>query len=172
MLKKIFVLSTVFCMTLNSALADDFHRLYKPLTSDRIKTGNFEELNRIPLKVKAIADVSTKKDLTEGQKIIFLTTEDTVLRHNRVLAAGSRVFGTVETVSKNEMKGVPANLIVGDFKIEYMSTVKLEGEINKEGANRAIWVRPLLPLLFPVRGGHAKINADEIFTLYYTPTSI
>ena len=70
------------------------------------------------------------------------------------------------------MKGIPANLIVGDFKIEYMSTVKLEGEINKEGANRAIWVRPLLPLLFPVRGGHAKISADEIFTLYYTPTSI
>lgn len=159
-------------MTLNAALADDFHRLYKPLTSDRIRTGNFEELNRIPLKVKAIADVSTKKGLTEGQKIIFLTTEDTVLRHNKVLAAGSRVFGKVETVSPNEMKGIPANLIVGDFKIEYMSTVKLEGEINKEGANRAIWVRPLLPLLFPVRGGHAKIDADEVFILYYTPTAI
>lgn len=172
MLKKIFILSTAFCMTLNAALADDFHRLYKPLTSDRIRTGNFEELNRIPLKVKAIADVSTKKGLTEGQKIIFLTTEDTVLRHNKVLAAGSRVFGKVETVSPNEMKGIPANLIVGDFKIEYMSTVKLEGEINKEGANRAIWVRPLLPLLFPVRGGHAKIDADEVFTLYYTPTAI
>lgn len=172
MLKKIILLSAIFCMSLNAVQADDFHRLYKPLTSDRIKTGNFEELNRIPLKVKAIADVTTKKNLSEGQKIIFLTTEDTVLRHNRVLAAGSRVFGKVETVSMNEIKGVPANLIVGDFKIEYMSTVKLEGEIHKQGANRAIWVRPLFPLLFPVRGGHAKIDAEEVFTLYYTPTSI
>lgn len=172
MLKKIFISTAILCMTVNSALADDFHRLYKPLMSDRIRTGNFEELNRIPLKIKAIADVSTKKRLSEGQKIIFLTTEDTVLTHNKVLAAGSRVFGTVETLSPNENKGIPANLIVGDFKIEYMSTVKLEGEINKEGANRAIWVRPLLPLLFPVKGGQAKIDTNEVFTLYYTPTSI
>lgn len=172
MLKKILILSLVFGMSVNYAIADDFHRFYKPLPSDRIRTGNFEELNRIPLKIKSIDDVSTKKNLTEGQKITFLTTEDTVLRHNKVLAAGSRVFGTVETVSQNEMKGIPANLTVGNFKIEYMSSVKLEGEIRKEGANRAIWVCPLLPVLFPIRGGHAKIDADEEFTLYYTPTAI
>lgn len=172
MLKKFFILSIVFSMTFNYAIADDFHRFYKPLPSDRIKTGNFEELNRIPLKVKIIEDISTKKDLREGQKVIFLTTEDTVLRHNKVLAAGSRVFGTVETISPNEMKGIPANLTIGNFKIEYMSTVKLEGEIRKEGANRAFWVCPLLPLLFPVRGGHAKIDAEEEFTLYYTPVAL
>lgn len=172
MKKRILIFSTIFSMVLTPAWADDFHRYYKPLPSNKIKTGNFEELNRIQLKIKSIEDISTKQDLEEGQKLIFLTTEDTVLKHNKVLAAGSRIIGKVETISKNEIKGVPANLIVGDFKIEYMSNIKLEGQIKKEGANRALWVYPMLPILFPVKGGHAKINSNDEYILYYTPTSL
>ncbi len=170
--KKIIILTIFYVMSLLPTPADDFHRYYRPLPSNKIKTGNFEELNRIPLKIKSIEDISTQKEIEEGQKLIFLTTEDTVLKHNKVLSAGSRVIGKVETVSKNGIKGVPADLIIGDFKIEYMSNIKLEGQIKKEGANRTLWVYPVLPILFPIKGGHAKINANEEFTLYYTPTSL
>jgi hypothetical protein len=116
--------------------------------------------------------VSTKNNLKEGQKLVFVTTEDTVLKHNKVLPCDSRVFGTIETVSLNERKGVPANIIIGDFKIEYMSNLKIEGNIIKQGANRSLWVMPLLPILYLVKGGHAKINTEEQFTIYYTPQAI
>ena len=152
--------------------ADDFHRSYKNPNASSIKTFNFSDLNRIPLKIKIISDVTTKKNLTEGQKLIFLTTEDAVLSHKKVLAAGSRVIGTIESVSPNGRQGIPANMVVGNFKIEYMPTIKIEGQIIKQGANRAIWVKPLLPLLFAVKGGHAKIKETETYEVYYTPTTI
>lgn len=150
--------------------ADDFHRTYRNIYSNKIKTPKFEELNRIPLNLQIISDISTKNNLTEGQKIVFLTKENIVLTHKKVLPAGSRVFGTVETVSQNEPLGVPANLIIGNFKIEYMPTIKLEGQIVKQGANRAYWA--FNPVLFAVRGGHAKIKSDEVYTVYYTPPAL
>lgn len=94
------------------------------------------------------------------------------MTHKKVLPAGSRVFGTVETISQNELLGVPSNLIIGNFKIEYMPTIRLEGQIVKQGANRVYWVRPLAPLLFAVRGGHAKIKTEDIYTIYYTPPAL
>lgn len=172
MLKKIplFLVILTFCCNLNFSYADDFHRTYRNVYSNKIKTPTFEELNRIPLKLQVISDISTKRNLTEGQKVVFLTKENIVLTHKKVLPAGSRVFGTVETISQNEPFGVPANLIIGNFKIEYMPTIKLEGQIIKQGANRTYWA--FNPLFFAVRGGHAKIKADEVYTVYYTPPAL
>lgn len=172
MLKKIpvFLVILAFCCSLNFSYADDFHRTYRNVYSNRIKTPKYEELNRIPLNLQIISDISTKSNLTEGQKVVFLTRENVVLTHKKVLPAGSRVFGTVETISQNEPLGVPANLIIGNFKIEYMPTIKLEGQIIKQGANRTYWT--FNPIFFAVRGGHAKIKSDEIYTVYYTPPAL
>lgn len=136
------------------------------------KIDDFEALNRIPMKLKILSEISTKSDIFEGQKLVFTTTEDVVLTHKKVLPAGSRVFGTVETISQCEKSGIPANLIIGNFKIEYMPTVKINGQILKVGANRSVWVRPLYPLFFAVKGGQAKILPNEIFEVYYIPKDI
>ena len=133
---------------------------------------DFENLNRIPVKLKIISGISTKNNIFEGQRLIFTTTEDAVLTHKNVLPAGSRVFGIVETISENEKFGIPANLIVGNFRIEYMPKIKLEGQILKIGKNRTKWIKPLSPLLFYIKGGQAKILEDEIFEVYYTPKDI
>ncbi len=173
MVKRFFSFLIVFvAFAVNSAFADDFHRTYKQTFSSQILSHNYAELNRIPIKISIINDVSTKKNLVEGQKLVFLTKEDTVLTHKKVLPAGSRIFGTVETISQNEAIGVPSNLIVGNFRIEYMPNLKLEGQIVKQGANRAYWVRPLVPFLFAVRGGHAKIKTTEFYYVHYTPPAI
>lgn len=152
--------------------ADDFHRYYKQKQAHSIKNFNYDNLNRIPITIKIIEDISTKKNLAEGQKVVFLTTEDTVLSHKKVLSAGSRLIGTVETISENEIKGIPANLIIGNFKIEYMPQINLEGQIVKQGADRAIWVRPLLPFLFYIKGGQAKIKKTDLYTVYYIPKNL
>lgn len=133
---------------------------------------DFESLDRIPMKLKILSDVSTKTNLFEGEKLVFTTTEDVVLTHKKILPAGSRVLGMVETISECEKSGIPANLIVGNFKIEYMPSIKINGQILKVGADRTIWARPLLPLFFSVKGGNAKITRDEIFEVYYIPKDI
>ncbi|MBQ2645658.1 hypothetical protein IJG14_08830 [bacterium] len=172
-MKKFLFLIVFLNLVFNQiAIADDFHEYYKSKPAYDIKSFNYENLNRIPIKIKIVSDVTTKKNLVEGQKLIFLTTEDAVLNYKKILPAGSRIIGTVETISQNEIKGIPANLIIGDFKIEYMAQAKLEGQINKQGANRTIWVRALIPVLFPIKGGHAKIKSFETYEIYYTPNSL
>lgn len=171
-MQKIIYTFLIMVITSTAVFADDFHRLYVNRFANSAKSYRFEELNRIPVKIKIMNDVTTKKNLVEGQKLVFLTTESVVLTHKKVLSEGSRVFGTVETISQNEMMGVPSNLIIGNFKIEYMPTIKLEGQIVKQGANRALWVRPLAPIFFAVRGGHAKVKNDETYILYYTPPEL
>ncbi|MCR5261773.1 MAG: hypothetical protein K6C94_08045 [Candidatus Gastranaerophilales bacterium] len=172
-MKKILnALLLTFLLINLPCFADDFHKYYKQAPSYAIKDFKYDNLNRIPINIKIIDDVTTKKNLAEGQKLIFLTTEDVVLTPKKVLSAGSRIIGTVETISKNDIGGIPANLIVGNLKIEYMPQIVLEGKIIKQGANRALWVRPLLPVLFYVRGGQAKIKKSETYTVYYTPKDL
>lgn len=172
MKKYLFWVFILNLLVNQSVFADDFHKYYKQQPANAVKNFHYENLNRLPLKIKILSDVSTKKNLEEGQKLVFLTTEDTVLSAKKILPAGSRIIGTVETISKNDIKGTPANLIVGNFKIEYMPKIKLEGQINNQGANRAIWVRPLLPVLFAVKGGHAKIKEVDTYEIYYTPEQL
>ena len=118
MKKIIYALLLTFLFVNLPCLADDFHKYYSKSPSYAVKNFKYENLKRIPINIKIIEDVTTKKNLSEGQKLIFLTTEDVVLSHKKVLSAGSRIIGTVETISKNEMGGTPANLIAGNFKIE------------------------------------------------------
>lgn len=160
----ILCLLTVTVLNVNSASA-------AALNSSK-NVDDFEALNRIPMKLKILSEVSTKSNIFEGKKLVFTTTEDVVLTHKKVLPAGSRVFGTVETISQCEKSGIPANLIIGNFKIEYMPNVKINGQILKVGANRSAWVRFLYPLLFAVKGGQAKILPNEIFEVYYIPKDI
>ena len=171
-MKKFLFFTICLFFSVSTVQADDFHKYYRPVKSSLVQNYHYDELNRVSLKIKSIANISTKKNLAEGQKLVFLTTEDTVLTSQKVLPAGSRVFGRVETISMNGHKGIPANLIIGNFKIEYMPSIELDGEINKQGSNRSIWVRPFLPILFAVKGGHAKIKTDEIYEIYYTPKNI
>ena len=166
------IILSFFILGASAVFADDFHKFYKHVSANATKNYNYEDLNRLPLKIRIMSDISTKKNLAEGQRIVFLTTEDAVLSHKKVLPAGSRIFGRVETLSNNERMGIPANLIIGNFKIEYMPSVKLDGTINKQGANRTIWVKPLAPLFFAVKGGHAKVKTTEIYEVYYSPKAI
>lgn len=145
----------------------DYDALKIPVKEHNILSENESD---IVLRIKE--KVSTKQRLEEGEKLDFVLTNDVKIK-NKLYKKGTTVTARVETVSMNKSYGVPADLIVGNFKI---NEVNIPGEIKKTGANRSLWVYPCGYvgiiffgaglLLFPIRGGHAKINPRESFTLY------
>lgn len=151
------------------ALGDDFSRSINKGKSKLSQTYNYENLNKKPLKISPMTDFSSKKNLVEGQKVVFLTTEDVIISHNKVLPSGSRVTGIIETITEPCRVGIPANLVIGSFKIEHMPKIEISGQIIKKGANRIYWVLPLVPALFLVKGGYAKIDSQDVYKLYYMP---
>ena len=133
----------------------------------------FDNLKAQKIVVKPQKRITTRTKIDEGDYIKFTTVYPFIL-NGKEYPAGTIVNARVETISKNKSWGVPADLIIGNFSID---EIPLGGEISKVGANRTLWVRPMvisLSLLFfgtgilliPIRGGHAKINKWQKYTLY------
>ena len=127
----------------------------------------------LPVKIRIKKEFSTKYNREEGQYIEFETIEETIFK-NKTYPVGTTVKARVENISMNSSWGTPADLVISNFSID---RIPLCGEISKSGANRTLWVRPLAIIATPfcgtgfwlifIRGGHAKINSNEVFTLYF-----
>ena len=74
--------------------------------------------------------------------------------------------------------GTPANIVIDNFYVEKNPEICLYGNISKTGANRALWVYPLYQagnitlyaagfVFVPIHGGHAKLNTNETYTVFY-----
>ncbi len=137
----------------------------------RITTINNNEA--VPIEIKIKKHFSTRHKIDEGDYIEFVTLAD-VKTKNKTIPAGTTVQARVETISQNKIWGVPADLVIGNFTIDGKP---LKGEINKTGANRSLWLYPTIYmtsfcfglglLLIPIRGGHAKINPSQTYTINY-----
>lgn len=136
---------------------------------------------QIPIELKVIRNLSTKRDLREGQTITFKTIKDVVI-DGKILPRGTKVTGKVEMVSESDKMGTPFNIVIDNFNIKDPqnedSAITLQGTISKTGANRTLWVYPLYQAgnlvlyvagfaFVPIHGGHAKLLTNETFTVYY-----
>ena len=121
------------------------------------------EENRTPIQICIKEIYSSKKKLEEGSFLEFKTISDVNYKGKFYPAGTPR--GTW---------GTPAEIVIGNFSI---GGKPLYGEITRNGTNRILWVRPLaiaggiffgtgIFFMF-IKGGHAKIKPDEIFTVYY-----
>lgn len=129
-----------------------------------------DSMTSVPVKIKQY--FTTRAKGQEGDYLEFETTKDVII-NNKKYPTGSTVKARIETLSFNKPMGVPSDLVIGKFSLD---GIPLGGEIEKTGANRALWVYPCvcgtiwffgIGLLFtPIRGGHAKISTGETFTLY------
>ena len=125
------------------------------------------------LKIRLLNNISTRSKVDEGEYIDFETVQDIKIG-NKIYQKGTPVKGRVETISMNQCMGEPANLIIGSFQIDGKP---LRGELKKVGANRSLWVAPCVYVgtvfffvglaFIPIRGGHAKFNNKEMFTVYF-----
>lgn len=169
----------------NSFITDNLAE--KTLKNISVKTKNadikfdFESIKRIPVKISILQNISTKKNLKEGQRLNFKVVHDIVLDKNIELKKDTIITAKLETISLNQAFGVPADIVIDNFKtVSGQQEINFEGNIHKIGANRSLWVYPVGYitgimffgagfLLFTVRGGHAKLNAKKIYEVYYCP---
>ena len=128
------------------------------------------QLDKIKLYPKQF--YTTKTGLYEGDKIEFILAQDVKI-DKKVFKKGDIVKARVEMVSKNGAYGVPADLVVGNFVLSDNSI--LNGQLVKQGANRALWVYPTgyilssffligLPI-FAIRGGHVKLKPNKVYEI-------
>jgi len=134
---------------------------------------NYLKDNFKAVKIKSKTNLSTKRLAGEGQIVEFYIAENVKINGKIVLKKGTPLKGRVETISQNDFRGVPADLIIGSFQTD--DTVFV-GQISKTGANRFYWVIPVSYvagflvvgtgyLIDLIRGGHAKINKKEVFEI-------
>lgn len=136
---------------------------------------------QIPIELKVIRNVSTKRDLKEGQTVVFKTIKDVII-NGKVLPRGTKVTGKVEMVSESDKMGTPFNIVIDNFNIKNPEntndSINFHGTISKAGANRTIWVYPLYQAgnlvlyvagfaFVPIHGGHAKLLTNETYTVFY-----
>lgn len=126
-----------------------------------------------PIKIKPVQNYCSKK-LKEGENLKFLLVEDIKNKQEVLVSKNTIIHARVENISPNEPKGIPADLIIGNFVLENQ---ELYGQICKTGASRFYWVRPLANFTSSVipfsnyainliRGGHAKIRKNQIYEIY------
>ena len=140
---------------------------------------NYEDLKRIPIELRVIADIKSEKDITEGETIVFVACHDVYSQGRRVLKKGDYVYAKVETIIKSGMNGIPASIIFGDFKFENIDSSKVSDMYEVYGQDRSLWVYPLkwaLTILPPtgsltnfIKGGHAKLKENHTIEIYYHP---
>lgn len=145
---------------------------YKSLVYGK-KEAVIDKIGMIPVQIR-IKDKITSKfiKIDEGDYVEFETVKPVVI-NNKEYPAGTTVKGRVETISPNDMRGTPGDIVISNFEID---GIKMHGELAKTGANRTLWLYPtsivfsaffgLGVLLLFIRGGHAKITPAQVFTVY------
>ena len=133
----------------------------------------------IPIKLNILEKVSSEKNLYEGQTLRFKVAQ-TIIYKGRVLAKKDEIVtARVETVIENGMNGIPASVILGNFRLAKVKNSKLSAYYKKSGRDLSLLVFPLkwaLTVLPPtgsltnlIKGGHVKFKPNRPITIYYYP---
>lgn len=133
----------------------------------------------IPIILRVVKEISTKKPIYEGQKIQLVAVNAVYNDNNLILNKGDIIQGQIETIITSGMNGFPAEIILDNFEIPNIRQSQLVGTYTKAGVNRCLWVYPLkwaMTPLYPsgsltnfIKGGHARIKPSDIITIYYYP---
>lgn len=141
---------------------------------------NYESTEKVPIKLNILKQISTKKkDLYDGQIINFKVKEDVYYNNQLIVKKGTIATAEIETIIERGMNGLPATIILDDFKINNIPQEKLKCTIIHKGLNLALLVYPIKWILTPIPGagtctnlivgGHAKISKRKTLTIYYYP---
>ena len=140
---------------------------------------DYTSTQKLPIKLSITKDIKSEKELTEGQILSFTVKENIFHNGKIVIAKDTPATARVETLVKSGMNGIPATIILGNFKIQNIKKGQLTEFYEIEGQDRSIIVFPLkwaLTFLPPsgsltnfIKGGHAKIKTKKPITIYYHP---
>lgn len=140
---------------------------------------NFESTVKIPIKLSVAEEISSEKDVYEGQIVNFKAVNSVKYNNVFIIRRGDIVPARVKVVISSGMNGIPASIIFDNFKIQGISSSQLDESFEVFGQDRSLWVFPLKWALTPlpptgsltnfIKGGHVKVKRGKILTIYYHP---
>ena len=140
---------------------------------------NYENFEKIPVRLKVVKEILSEKEVYEGQEIKFRVVKDVYGENITYIKRGDIVSAKVKVVITSGMNGIPASIILGDFSVEVLEKGQFSNAYEIFGQDRTLWVYPLkwaLTILPPtgmvtnlIMGGHAKLKANKEIVIYYHP---
>lgn len=180
---KILLIFFSLCLTASAQVVKDEVADSLPRDIKLVETHtnyNYKSTYKIPLKLKPIDFIKSEKELQEGDIIKFRVIEDIIFRRDAIIEANSIITAKVSTIITPGMNGIPASVILTDFKCDYENFKGVfSGSYEYTGKDRTLWVYPLKWALTPlpptgtltnfIKGGHVKINPAKTIKIYYYP---
>lgn len=143
---------------------------------------DYTDTDVVKIKLLNIKNIKSEKELKEGEILNFKVAGDVIHNGKTVIKSGTSATAKVETVISNGMNGIPASVILGDFKIADIEPTKIAGGYEKYGFDLSWLVFPVKWALTPfpptgsltnfIKGGHVKLREGKILTVYYHPNWI
>ena len=141
---------------------------------------NYESTEVIPIKLKIANDISTKKgNIYENQEVILYTRNPVRYKNKIIMYNGEKFTANVAIFMKKGMNGIPAQIVLDNFKSNKLDNRKLSGIYIKRGLNLTpfVWPVKFLLTIIPgagtglnfIKGGNATITPNDTVTIYYHP---
>lgn len=140
---------------------------------------DYNSTDRLVIKLSALDEISSESKIYEGMPFRFSVLTNVYYDGRLIIKKGTEVPARVETIIKSGMNGIPASIILGGFKIDNISKGQMSDFYEVKGQDRSLWVFPLKWALTPlpptgsltnfIKGGHAKIEKNDIIEIYYYP---
>ncbi len=141
---------------------------------------DYTEVDKIPIKLQIQTPITTKNDsVVEGQLVDFVVKEDVKYNHSVIVPKGTKVTAVVQTYQSRGMNGIPAIIVLDNFKIPNIEKYKLKDVYIKRGQDRSYivfpikWALTLIPFAGYttnlILGGHAQIKKKHNVVIYYYP---
>lgn len=180
------ILLTLFILILSpmciaEIMMDDFAQ--KTLVGSPLPETNLEYdysgTAKLPIKMKLVKDYGSEKDVYEGQELKLKIIKDVIYNKQVVIKKDTEALAKVNITVSTGMNGIPASVILNDFKIPGIDSKQLIDEYELFGQDRSLLVFPLkwaLTPLYPsgsltnfIMGGHARLKPSKVITIYYYP---
>jgi hypothetical protein len=164
----------------NDSIMDDLLKDVNPQKPTANTEYNYESVVVIPIKLKIAEDISTKKNnIYDNQEVVLYTRMPVRYKNKTLLNADEKFTANVAIYMKKGMNGIPAQIILDNFKTQKIDSKKLSGIYIKRGLNLTPLVVPVKFLLtiIPgagtglnfIKGGNATITPYDTVTIYYHP---
>lgn len=185
--KKIFIFIFSLFFSINYAFGeiinDEFvDQTLKDKVFDKVKTNtnyNYENTERVVIKLTPKEIVSTKKYIQKGDILTFTVKQNVKVNNKVIILKGTTATARIKSYTTRGWAGIPGQILVDDFEIKGIDSNKLKSTYIKRGFDATAWIFPIKAVLTPIPfvgsitnlmiGGHGKISFKDTVVLYYYP---
>ncbi len=140
---------------------------------------DYQGTTKVPIKLQLVNSIKSENDLYEGQILKFKVRENVKYNNKLIAKSGDIATARVETIIANGMNGIPASIILGNFKLNEIRQSQITTNYEKYGIDLSLLVFPIKWALTPlpptgsltnfIKGGHVRMNTKDNITIYFYP---